>query len=85
MTELNLLRKKIDKVDEQLIQLLKERIEISKKIGEIKKKNNIAIYDKNRENEIISKFIDCENEANKKYIENFLKNIFAISKEVQNK
>lgn len=85
MIELVHLRNEIDEVDDVLITLLKKRIEISKKIGKIKKHNGLEIYDSKREAEIILRYTRNENDENKKYIESFLKNIMGISKEVQNK
>lgn len=85
MIELSHLRKEIDEVDDVLIELLKKRIEISKKIGRIKKNNGLEIYDSKRESEIILRYTKNEDDENKKYIESFLKNIMNISKEVQNK
>ena len=39
MIELELMRKKIDEIDDKLLLLFKERLEVSKKIGLLKKKN----------------------------------------------
>lgn len=83
MTELNLLRKKINQIDEQLIELLEKRIEVSKEIGNLKKKKNIAIFDAEREKEIIEYY--TKNSDNKEYIEKFLHTLMDISKEVQSK
>ena len=49
------LRKKIDDLDEEIIKLLKTRMEISKKVGLLKEKLHIPIEDKLRENEIIER------------------------------
>lgn len=46
-------RKKIDALDERLLQLLAQRLEICQKISEYKHKNNLSIQDQNREQEII--------------------------------
>lgn len=46
------LRKKIDEIDEQILNSLKERIEICKTIGAIKRKYNIPIKDQSRERKI---------------------------------
>lgn len=43
------LRQKIDEIDEKILLLLKERIEISKEIGDIKWKQRIPIKDPKRE------------------------------------
>lgn len=51
MEQINLLRKEIDKIDNQIIVLLGKRFFIVKKIGKIKKDLNINIVDKKREKE----------------------------------
>ena len=38
MIELELMRKKIDEIDDKLLALFKERLKVSKKIGLLKKK-----------------------------------------------
>jgi chorismate mutase len=47
------LRAKVDSYDERLIELLGQRMAISKEIGRYKKENNITILQKNRWEEII--------------------------------
>jgi chorismate mutase len=37
------LRKKIDTIDENLVHLLKDRIELCKRIGKIKEENGLAV------------------------------------------
>ena len=49
------LRQQIDDLDEEIIQLLKKRMGISKEVGELKEKLDIPVEDKNRENEIIDR------------------------------
>ena len=49
------LRKNIDNIDEQLVELITKRIEIVKKIGEFKKQNNLPIVDKNRFENVLEK------------------------------
>lgn len=46
------LRKKIDKIDEQTLHLLKERVEVCKTIGVTKRKHGIPIKDSSRESEL---------------------------------
>ncbi len=48
-------REAIDKIDEEILIGLLKRQEISKLIGEYKKKNNLKIEDKNREKELLEK------------------------------
>ena len=85
MIELELMRKKIDEIDDKLLVLFKERLEVSKKIGLLKKKHNIKIFDPQREQEIIDGCTQNISEDEKVYIEKFLRNLMDISKEVQSK
>lgn len=85
MIELELMRKKIDEIDDKLLALFKERLEISKKIGLLKKKNNMKIFDPQREQEIIDSCTKNISDDEKIYVEKFLINLMDISKEVQSK
>ncbi len=85
MIELELMRKKIDEIDDKLLALFKERLEVSKKIGLLKKKNKIEIFDPQREQEIIDSCTKNISEDERIYIEKFLRNLMDISKEVQSK
>ena len=85
MIELELMRKKIDEIDDKLLVLFKERLEVSKKIGLLKKKHKMKIFDPQREQEIINTCTQNVSEDEKKYIEKFLRNLMDISKEVQSK
>jgi len=60
--ELDKLRKRIDEVDAQIVKLMNQRAEIAKSIGEIKRKNNEAIYIPARE-EAIYKHVSGLNEG----------------------
>jgi len=85
MIELELMRKKIDEIDDKLLALFKERLEVSKKIGLLKKKHKMEIFDPQREQEIIDGCTQNISEDEKVYVEKFLRNLMAISKEVQSK
>ena len=49
------LRLQIDELDEEIIQLLKRRMKISKDVGRLKEELLIPIEDKKREEEIINR------------------------------
>ena len=85
MIELELMRKKIDEIDDKLLVLFKERLEVSKKIGLLKKKHKMEIFDPQREQEIIDGCTQNISEDEKVYVEKFLRNLMDISKEVQSK
>ncbi len=52
MEDIMRLRKKIDEVDQEILELLSERTRLCIAIGLAKKKQGLPIRDKNRENEI---------------------------------
>lgn len=52
MERITALRKKIDEIDEKLVLLLKDRIELCKRIGAVKSENGISVRDPQREDEV---------------------------------
>ena len=48
-------RKKIDKIDEQLVKLLDERMGLAFELGKIKKSKGLIVLDANREKEVFDK------------------------------
>lgn len=81
MDELLKLRDKIDSVDENILELLSERMELVKKVGEYKKKNNKTIVDKKRESEKIDR-LEAEGKKygiNRTMIEKIWKTLFEIA------
>ena len=79
------LRKKIDKIDENLILLLRDRIDVCKCIGEIKKENGFAVKDLRREDavyvHIMAKALESGLDPQK--VEVIFKQIIALSVSVQ--
>ena len=79
------LRKKIDTIDEKLILLLKDRIEICKHIGKIKKETGLAVKDIRREDavyvHIMAKALEAGLDPQK--VEAIFKQIIALSVSVQ--
>jgi chorismate mutase/prephenate dehydratase len=51
------LREKIDKIDTQIVELLKERIEVAKEIGKLKENMGYESFDLLREKEILNKIL----------------------------
>lgn len=56
--DISSLRKEIDSVDEEIIELISKRTELAAKIGELKRKDGIPAKDEKREKEVIAKFCD---------------------------
>ena len=57
VSQLGNLRSRIDIIDEQLLDLLKKRMNIADEIGTLKKANNVAILQNTRWHEILGKMI----------------------------
>ncbi|MGN1433073.1 MAG: bifunctional chorismate mutase/prephenate dehydratase [Ruminococcus sp.] len=53
MKDLGEIRIEIDKIDKELIELFKKRMDCAKAVGLYKKENNIPVLNQNRENEIL--------------------------------
>ena len=52
MDELKQLRKQVDSVDKQLLQLLSQRVQVCRSIGSIKKRQGLPVQDSRREQEV---------------------------------
>jgi monofunctional chorismate mutase len=74
-------RAKINQLDEILISLFEERLKIVLNIAEIKKQNNLPIFQANREKEILEKITRLS--QNSKFILNIFKTIMQESKKFQ--
>lgn len=57
LENLEILRRQIDDVDDELISLLDQRMKIAQKIGGFKGKNNIALYQPERWNEVVTRYM----------------------------
>ena len=53
------MRKEIDAVDDQLVALLKARFDLSRAIGEEKKKKDLPVYDAEREVLLLSRLVEA--------------------------
>ena len=83
-TSLDPLRKEIDQLDDQLIDILNKRMEIVKHIGELKRTSNTPIYRPEREKSIIDRlYQNHQGHFNKAAIEAIFLEIFAISRNLE--
>jgi len=55
MEKISSLRKRIDEIDEQILHLLKERVDVCENIGMIKREQRIPVRDPRRENELYTR------------------------------
>lgn len=81
INELQSLRESIDTIDSEIVFLLLERFNLSKKIGLVKENLQIKILDSEREVEVKNKWID--NSSDNINLLPILESILCVSKEVQ--
>lgn len=84
MNKLDEARIIINKVDEEMISLFKERMKAAKMVASYKKENNLPILDQKREDELIAKNVSLLNddELNEYYL-TFFKGLLEASKNYQ--
>ncbi|MCR4327850.1 MAG: chorismate mutase [Nanoarchaeota archaeon] len=75
-------RKEIDSVDRRIISLLEERMKISKRIGDFKRKNNLKIRDVKREKEFVERVLK-KTALDGNFVKSFYQLIFKFSRKVQ--
>jgi len=84
--KINSLRKIIDKLDDQMIDLVVQRFSIAKEIGDIKKTNGIEVIDLHRESQIVNRFAEkLAGTLDKNDITAIFDPIYSISKRMQKK
>lgn len=85
MQDLNELRAQIDALDDQILYLLDKRMSYVKEIGKIKQSNAQEIYDHKREEYILDRLNNVKYKfLNSKMIKSIYREIFFISKQIQN-
>jgi chorismate mutase len=72
--ELNDLREKIDILDEELLEIIEKRMELSRKVGEYKKSRKIPLFQKSRWDELLIRRIHAG--IRKGLNEHFIRQIF---------
>lgn len=86
MKEIRRLRSKLDEIDMEILELLMERMDIVKRIGLIKKRQNLPIIDKNREEEVYNNAAEfaLKHDLDNIQIKSIFREIMLLSKKVQN-
>lgn len=84
MDELTDLRKKIDEIDDSLVELFLKRMEITSKVARYKIENNMNVLVKSREEQVIKRHTEnIEDEKLKGEVREFLENLMYMSKKAQ--
>ena len=82
MADLSEIRVEIDKIDNELIELFRRRMDCAKAVGEYKKANNIAILNQARENEILDS-VEQKGKEYGAYARLLYSNIMELSRALQ--
>lgn len=84
---MDILRNKINNIDDIILSLIKSRMELSLEIGKFKKKNNLPIFDNNREILVLNRLKNLNKQSDFKledvFIEDIWNNIMSYSKKLQ--
>lgn len=84
MEKLKKLRDEIDDIDKQIVELIEKRMKASVKVGELKKENNIPVFDAEREKELIEEKIKLlKNKDLSNLIITIYNDIMSVSKSLQ--
>lgn len=83
MKDLTKFREEIDLIDDELIRLLKKRMELSKEIAKHKMEYALPVVSEKRESEILGKVTEGMGEEFAPYGENIYNHIFESSKAYQ--
>ncbi|MEI7718721.1 MAG: chorismate mutase [archaeon] len=82
--ELETIREKITGVDNEILELLEERIALAEEVADVKKENDLPIEDLTKEEEIIRQR-KLHTSLNGDFVEAIMKLIIKESKKVQSK
>jgi len=79
------LRKKVDEIDEKILYFLKERVEVCKAIGAIKREQGIPIRDPQREDDVYTNIMKKASEygLNPQKVKAIYQEIIAMSAQAQ--
>ena len=83
--ELNKARTEINNIDKEIVNLLEKRFNIVNEIGCYKRKQNLPVYDENREKQVTKNCINfLENKDYSKCIDDIYFQIMRSCKDIQN-
>ena len=79
------LRDKIDSIDTQLVDLLKDRLNVATLIAEYKRENNLPVLDRKRERELLNKVAKYAGDEYEQETRVFFNDLMGISRAYQGK
>jgi len=81
--DINDLRKEIDAIDQELVRLFCRRMEVTARIADYKKENNLPIYHPGREQEVLQKVAALAGPELGDYAQALYSEVFTLSKRYQ--
>lgn len=81
--DLNYYRNELNRIDLEMQELFKKRMQIVEKIANYKVQNNLAIYDKTRENTQLENIAQNKDKIVSSYYPEVFKSILKVSKDYQ--
>jgi chorismate mutase len=82
--DLDDLREQINRIDSELVCLLRRRMELSSRIGRLKSETGMPVVDEARENQILSAVLDCPDpNVNAQELTGLFQHIIDISRKIQ--
>lgn len=85
MNELEILRSEIDAIDKELLPLFLKRMECAHKVADYKRKNNMPVLDRVREQQILDHKMTLVKPENAKSVRSFYSNMMKLSRIAQAK
>lgn len=86
MTDLEVARDGINKIDEKMAELFESRMNFVAKVADYKKKNGMQVFDSSREKQVIERCVQyIKNVDLQPYYVRFIQNLMDISKNYQHK
>lgn len=80
--KINEIRAQIDEIDDQIVDLFSKRLQLCKIIGDLKRTNNLPVFNELREQEILNK-VSKKDSDNAEYIRQLYNEIFKICRKIQ--
>ncbi len=85
MQDLSKLRENINEIDNKIIELWKERMELSLSVAEYKRENNLPVLDAQREKELLDRIKNMAGDELGDYSVSLYETIMSLSRSYQRK
>ena len=83
MDDLNTLRQEIDHIDRQMVELFRQRMDVTRRVGEYKAANHMAVLDQERERQVLQNKGELAGEELRPAVITLYQTIMALSRRQQ--